>query len=509
MEDQKSETDYLSLLVSVQYAPEKKIWPKQIFSDSVEMEFSGIKVKVPVGYDEQLKIYFGNYMEFPPVEKRGTWHSAKFLPDIDYKSYYLQEYGVDHSSVCGVKYCMHAGGEIDGQMLTNTKEAYEYWLSKGQLIFEFDVCETDDHKYVTTHDFNYEAFVKMGINTIPTNCTRDWFLNQCIYDGRYHALSLETLIEDLTKGVIKGLMIDPKDFTFDGTERLLAYLADLCEQKELKQTTKLTVELYNSDMIKAAKPYADRFTLQYCVDDDIQQGNSAETRALCNDDLISYLKSTGIKAVSYPWKQAVENLSLLKQLKQAGFIIYSRTRNDLFKDLLTKCGIDYNIVDHFVAPDQLDPLQSYKSQYYAKYQPEIDKVYRKKVLTVGVYDMLHIGHVNLFRRAQRLGDSLTVAVQSSEVVLKYKPTAKLVYSTEERMYMVKSIRFVDDVITYEAVDDIVKTADFDIFVTGPDQCHEGFQRAIQWCKDNGKEAIVLPRTEGISSSWLKEQIKSM
>lgn len=131
------------------------------------------------------------------------------------------------------------------------------------------------------------------------------------------------------------------------------------------------------------------------------------------------------------------------------------------------------------------------------------------VLTVGVYDMIHIGHVNLFRRAKALGDFLTVAVQASEVVLKYKPQAKLVYSTEERMYMVKSIRYVDNVITYEGVDEIVKAADFDIFVTGPDQNHQGFQTAIQWCKDHGKEHIVIERTEGISSSWLKEQIKTM
>lgn len=262
-------------------------------------------------------------------------------------------------------------------------------------------------------------------------------------------------------------------------------------------------------MINAASTYADTFTLRYCVDDDIQQGNSAETRALCNTDLIVYLQTKGVKAVSYPWKQAVENLTLLKLLKKAGFVIYSRTRNDLFIELLTKCGIDYNIVDHFVTPNKAKALETYKTQYFAKYQPLINNAYRKKVLTVGVYDMLHIGHVNLFRRAQRLGDILTVAVQSSVVVLKYKPNAKLVYSTEERMYMVKSIRFVDDVIIYEAVDDIVKSADFDVLVTGPDQCHEGSQLAIQWCKDNGKETIVLPRTEGISSSWLKEQIMTM
>ncbi|WP_455095725.1 adenylyltransferase/cytidyltransferase family protein [Prevotella koreensis] len=133
----------------------------------------------------------------------------------------------------------------------------------------------------------------------------------------------------------------------------------------------------------------------------------------------------------------------------------------------------------------------------------------KKVLTVGVYDMLHIGHVNLFRRARKLGDRLIVAVQSSDFVLKFKPNSKLVYSTEERMYMVKAIRYVDDVVMYEGVDDIVKTCDFDVLVTGPDQMHAGFKRAIDWCKEHGKETVVMPRTEGISSTWLKEQIKTM
>lgn len=133
----------------------------------------------------------------------------------------------------------------------------------------------------------------------------------------------------------------------------------------------------------------------------------------------------------------------------------------------------------------------------------------KKVLTVGVYDLLHIGHVELFRRAKNCGDHLIVAVQESEVVLHYKPNTQLVYSTEERMYMVKAIRYVDEVVTYSGVDSIVKEVDFDIFVTGPDQNHRGFQEAIQWCREHGKETIVLPRTEGISSSDIKEMIKHM
>ena len=132
----------------------------------------------------------------------------------------------------------------------------------------------------------------------------------------------------------------------------------------------------------------------------------------------------------------------------------------------------------------------------------------KKVLTVGVFDLLHSAHIKLFQRAKALGDYLIVAVQDSAVVKKYKPNANLIYSTEERMFMVKSVKYVDEVVKYEAVDDIVKQVDFDILVTGPDQCHKGFQDAIQWAKDNGRESVVLSRTEGISSSLLKKQIKA-
>lgn len=133
----------------------------------------------------------------------------------------------------------------------------------------------------------------------------------------------------------------------------------------------------------------------------------------------------------------------------------------------------------------------------------------KKVLTVGVYDLLHIGHVELFRKAKERGDYLIVAVQSSEYVKKFKPDAQLVYSTEERCYMVRSIRYVDEVVVYESVDDIVKDVDFDVFVKGPDQNHAGFQAAELYCKENGREVYVLPRTEGISSSELKDLIQSI
>ena len=130
----------------------------------------------------------------------------------------------------------------------------------------------------------------------------------------------------------------------------------------------------------------------------------------------------------------------------------------------------------------------------------------KKILTVGVYDLLHKGHIELYRRAKGLGDYLIVAAQDGDFILQYKPTAKVLNSTEDRKYMIKSIRYVDEVITYTDVDKIVKDVDFDVFVTGPDQCHAGFQRAIQWCEQNGKEHVILARTDGVSSSELKAKI---
>lgn len=133
----------------------------------------------------------------------------------------------------------------------------------------------------------------------------------------------------------------------------------------------------------------------------------------------------------------------------------------------------------------------------------------KKVLTVGVFDLLHIGHIELFRKAKALGDYLIVAVQDSDYVLRFKPDASLVYSTEERCYMVSAIRYVDEVVVYRNVGDIVDEVDFDLFAKGPDQSHAGFQRVVDYCGENDKEVVVMARTEGISSSELKDLIKCM
>lgn len=75
------------------------------------------------------------------------------------------------------------------------------------------------------------------------------------------------------------------------------------------------------------------------------------------------------------------------------------------------------------------------------------------------------------------------------------------------MFMVSSIRWVDEVVSYKDVDIDIQNIQFDVFAKGPDQVHAGFQKAMEWCKANGKEVVVIPRTEGISSTMLREYSK--
>ena len=129
-----------------------------------------------------------------------------------------------------------------------------------------------------------------------------------------------------------------------------------------------------------------------------------------------------------------------------------------------------------------------------------------RVLTVGVFDYFHYGHLKLFERCKAYGDHLIVAVQDSDWILKYKPTSKILYTTEQRIEIVSALKIVDETIVYRDVDEIVKEVDFDVFCRGEDQSHAGFLAASEWAQAHGKKVVVLPRTPGISSTAIKGTI---
>ena len=93
----------------------------------------------------------------------------------------------------------------------------------------------------------------------------------------------------------------------------------------------------------------------------------------------------------------------------------------------------------------------------------------RKVITYGTYDLLHVGHINLLRRARELGDYLIVVVSSDEFnAIKGK---KAYYSFEDRKKILEAIRYVDEVLpeyTWEQKIDDVKNNNVDVFVMGDD-----------------------------------------
>ena len=128
----------------------------------------------------------------------------------------------------------------------------------------------------------------------------------------------------------------------------------------------------------------------------------------------------------------------------------------------------------------------------------------KTVLTYGTFDMFHIGHLRLLKRLKSLGDRLIVAVSTDEFnEIKGKKT---IIPYEQRAEIVESIRYVDMVIpenSWEQKVTDIKKYNVDIFAMGHDW--EGkFDELKEYC-----EVVYLPRTEGISTTALKEQLKQI
>src|SRR5574344_2536192 len=138
----------------------------------------------------------------------------------------------------------------------------------------------------------------------------------------------------------------------------------------------------------------------------------------------------------------------------------------------------------------------------------------KKVFVSGCYDLLHSGHVEFFKEASQYGD-LYVGIGSDKTILGYKHH-KTMYSEQERLFMVKAIRYVKDAFinTGSGVMDFIPTVDAlhpDIFVVNEDGSNDDKKK---FCEERGIEYIVLQRTpsEGLaarSSTDLKKTVSQL
>lgn len=125
----------------------------------------------------------------------------------------------------------------------------------------------------------------------------------------------------------------------------------------------------------------------------------------------------------------------------------------------------------------------------------------KRVLTYGTFDLLHVGHLNLLERLRALGDHLTVAVSTDD--FNRVKGKKCVVPFGERMRLVAALRCVDAVIPEEHWDQKpgdIQRLDIDLFGMGDDWTGR-FDALSRYC-----DVVYLPRTDGISTTLLREVI---
>lgn len=127
----------------------------------------------------------------------------------------------------------------------------------------------------------------------------------------------------------------------------------------------------------------------------------------------------------------------------------------------------------------------------------------KRIITFGTFDLFHIGHLNILRRARELGDYLAVGVSSDELNLS-KKSKQPISSADDRLQIVSAIRYVDEVFVEESLElkgDYLRKFRADVLVMGDDWVGL-FDEFREIC-----EVVYLPRTENISTTSLKSEIQ--
>lgn len=137
----------------------------------------------------------------------------------------------------------------------------------------------------------------------------------------------------------------------------------------------------------------------------------------------------------------------------------------------------------------------------------------KKIIgyTTGVFDMFHIGHLNLIRRAKERCDYLIVGVSTDELVKEYKGKSPII-PYEERIAIVEAIKYVDEVVPQKNMNKLQawKNLQFDVLFHGSDwKGSEMYNQLTKDLESVGVKVEFLPHTEGVSSTLLSDVLHKL
>ncbi len=127
--------------------------------------------------------------------------------------------------------------------------------------------------------------------------------------------------------------------------------------------------------------------------------------------------------------------------------------------------------------------------------------------TTGVFDMFHIGHLNILRRAKEQCEHLIVGVSTDEVVESYKHHLPVIPYVD-RAAIVKAICYVDEVVPQESMDkfEAWQSLKFDVMFHGSEwKGSDLYNGYVEKFSTVGVDVVFLPHTDGISSTMLRER----
>ncbi len=131
--------------------------------------------------------------------------------------------------------------------------------------------------------------------------------------------------------------------------------------------------------------------------------------------------------------------------------------------------------------------------------------------TTGVFDMFHIGHLNILRRAKEQCEYLIVGVSTDDVVQMYKNKTPII-SFEERCAIVDAIKYVDKVVPQTTMDKMVayEQYKFNALFHGNDwKNSDMYNKIVDEMSTVGVDVVFLPHTDGISSTIIREKRESI
>ena len=136
----------------------------------------------------------------------------------------------------------------------------------------------------------------------------------------------------------------------------------------------------------------------------------------------------------------------------------------------------------------------------------------KKIITFGTFDLFHIGHLKMLERAKEMGDYLIVGVSSDELNFK-KKQKKSIFSCEDRVRILLSLKCVDEVFIEEVIDkeEYCKKYEADIFVIGNDWKEKPCGKENKTFDEQLKgicKVYYLTRTPSISTTEIIEKIRN-